>query len=136
MYACFFHESNNDNIHNLESMTYYENYAGIFFLVQGKERGYSYPLEDIRGELIYITQYYNYFPWSKFHEIFFEYLSLKPLGNMFWIWLFIYVLWVFFDKTLCRYIILYMTEIINLYKTDICKYSKEILGVKENTFLL
>ena len=27
-----------------------------------------------------------------------------------------------------------MTEIINLYKTDICKYSKEILGVKENPF--
>ena len=30
LYACFFHESNNDNIHNLESMTSYENYAGIF----------------------------------------------------------------------------------------------------------
>ena len=29
-----------------------------------------------------------------------------------------------------------MTEIINLYKTDICKYSKEILGVKENTFFI
>ena len=47
-----------------------------------------------------------------------------------------FMLWVFFDKTLYRYIILYMTEIINLYKTDRCKYSKVIMGVKENTFLL